>query len=441
MNNKEKLLFISFDMLPNATNFGSVQRIHYLCNYLVEDFDVISMSSLKGKALNVPYDYLSIQSSDYSKPIRALSKRIYSQNIIHLNESASIDIPKKLLKSFRSALKYIAIKSEKIVFNEPNHYMGILSHNWSKKNSNNIINLINKENIKVTILSGPPFGIFSLTKKIKRKTSTKIILDYRDPWNLWNKGSIISNFLERKYLKRLDRIVFTNDSLSKDMIRRFKLQDNQVSIISNGISPDYEKLIISPTRLENKVIISHIGDISLTAKKSFRDITNFIESLKNLPIDALNSLIVYIVGVNDCNRVKDYIPNSLRDVIKIIPPVDPMKSYTYMQNSDILLLLHTDESRSAQYLISAKLYDYIYSGRFILSIGSSQSQHKLLVEDLGIGIHVENSCEQIKSALVKILSEKMYENFRKVGKEEMMRFSRSYQNSLYKDVIKKLMGE
>lgn len=72
------------------------------------------------------------------------------------------------------------------------------------------------------IISGPYFSVFGLCGKIKQRyRNVKVVLDYRDPWNLWNNAHGIANILEHRNIRKCDKVVCFSEDFRRDMQKRF----------------------------------------------------------------------------------------------------------------------------------------------------------------------------------------------------------------------------
>ena len=444
MEKKDNVLVISFDMLPTAMNFGSVQRMHYLCEHLAKHFEILSVSSMKPNIIHHHQNYNSVQLKNFGFLHRIIYNRLYNDNskknevlrtnINRMNWQERGVKKKGLIKKFFKSI-------EKYIYNEPNSYMGYLSNNWIKRNTNHILKIINENDVKVVIISGPPFGVFSIVPRIKNLLKISIILDYRDPWNLWNKGSFVSRNKELRYLHKADYCVFTNKVLADTMARKCSLNKDKIRIIANGYSPQLSQYQMVPLRKNSKIILSHIGDVSFMNASEFRDISSFLEGLSMLEEVTLEQIIVRIIGVKDLNLSATMIPEKLKNSIELVKEVPLEEAYYEMLLSDVLLLFHTDSESSSRYIISGKLYDYIYGRKFILSIGSEESQHSELINQLKVGIHIENNPLTIASTLELIIKEKLFNNYPEISPETIEQFSRTCQNEKYVELISSILGK
>ncbi|BDU51413.1 hypothetical protein [Haliovirga abyssi] len=413
----DKLLIITYDMIPYSNAWGNCQRMYYLGEYLNKksDMEVHMIASKK--------NYID----NFNKEINFKIEYFPSEN----NEKN-----KKSKKSItaRDLIKNIFKKFDKIYFNDPFPGMGLLGFLWYIKNKKNIIQYIKKEKINKIIISGPPFSLYYLVNDIKKINSNiKIILDFRDPWNTWNENKGIALYIEKKHLKKVDKIVVATDNAKKEKIKKFGIGIDKIDAIYNGYSEeDWEKInSFEENKIKtDKIVISYLGNIDFK-QGGFRDTTNFFKAYEKLEKEKEKYKIRFI-GVNKTSLVLELIKKySEIDFIGKIPPRDAMLE---MKKSDILLNIHTLEDKSSELLIAGKFFDYLRSGKKIFSISSDKSIVSKLIREKNLGIAVPNDEIDIYNAFKKILDFKNKEN----NINEIELFSREFQNRDYLKIIKKL---
>lgn len=424
---KKKILIITYEMIPYANNWGGCQRIYYLAQALVSaEYKIWVVSS---KITNI-LDYYG-RSIDFNQIIIEHPFSSF-KNTNSANPKLSQKKKPGLIRRLSSLFVY---KLDKVLFNEPNKGMGIYSAFWVKKSLRTILNHIAENKIDTVILSGPPFTVFMLARKIKKLSrSVKIIFDYRDPWNLWNNKKYLSSFVERFYLKYSDLVVVSTDSLQSAMSKRFK-QEHFVTIF-NGYSAELWSKIEPGQVSSNKIIISYVGAINFKPG-SFRDTTEFFKVYADFPDKSLFE--IRFIGVNNSVEVEELKSRFPEIIFMGRVPVE--ESLKLMTESHYLLNIHTSSDESSEYLIGAKIFDYLRSGRTIISINNPNSyEHKFLRGKNSICCH--NQYEEIQKVFTQLSDNRKNilngENQSQQLNEEISIFSRENQNIRYIDFINRL---
>lgn len=112
-----------------------------------------------------------------------------------------------------------------------------------------------------------------------------------------------------------------------------------------------------------------------------------------------------------------------------------------MTEGDVLISIHDAGNQSDKYILSAKLFDYLRSGKVILNIGRTGSALSRFVKKEGVGFSCENRRTSIEKKLVWI-----YDLWRKNGgfieweneKFDCSIYSRDHQNQQYMRLLKGL---
>lgn len=422
-----RILIITYDMPPYSATWGGAQRMFYLANYLTR----------KGEYVEAIAFDKGIFCKDYEcQPLFD----IVGYSLCRINQSNNINnISKKNINTEISAIKKGVKALINIFFNENSSTTALNTFLWIKRNKAEILKKIEKEKFDVVIVSIPPFAMSSILKYIRKRfgDTRRIILDYRDPWNLWHKGNRITLYREKQALYMADEVVCTTSNLAADMVKLFSIPPQRVHVVANGYSNEsWENTHNDPLQNETGILkISYIGSINFVQQSEFRDITKFLNALDKFLLEE-KRICVKLIGVNDVDAVDlKKIYAKYGENLKLYGAVSVEESLRYMQETDVLLLLHTSTDRSAHYIVSAKLYDYLRANRFIFSISNKDSNHAAIIDERRVGINVENEEDQIYNGLKEIFY--LWENRKLELKQpkDLEQYSREFQNNLYYTII------
>ncbi|MCI8772200.1 MAG: glycosyltransferase family 4 protein, partial [Lachnospiraceae bacterium] len=206
---KRNVLIITYSMIPHASSWGGCQRMYYLAEYLIREGYNVTVCSAKtneeqfyGKEIHFSTMPLEIKN-------KIFRNFVYSKKVSHSNKKTDhisanfIGKLRNIIKGKKTLFK-ILVKIDEWIFNEPSYLMGLISRNWISSWKKEISDYITENEIDTLIVSGPPFGMFSIVKYIKKKNHISVILDYRDPWNLWHKRSLFARLAEKKNMKYVE---------------------------------------------------------------------------------------------------------------------------------------------------------------------------------------------------------------------------------------------
>ena len=196
---KKNILLITGQFIPYTKSIGGVIRIYSF------------LQSLKKKH-NI---YLLANSGNYNGYLGLSKKNLDFINITYLkkkNKLVKLDLFKdfvffKIIKNFF----YLVSIDRTFAF---------ISRYFQET-----LKIIESKKIDYIIISGPPFSLFFLIKKIKKNFPyIKIIVDYRDGWtgrinnlSLLLIKKIVRNFIEKKILHYVEYILVATNNIKKNL--------------------------------------------------------------------------------------------------------------------------------------------------------------------------------------------------------------------------------
>jgi glycosyltransferase involved in cell wall biosynthesis len=395
-NSEHGVAIITFHMPPYTSSWGGSQRMFYLSEYLVREGVQVSVYCLKQDSSSTK----RLESVNVC-PISIPWFKSSSKQSAFLN---SASIPPSNTSFYKRYLKNVASGILKSIFNDlsPNDLLRSLL--YLRKLKKRLERDIQAKRIYNTVLvSAPPFYLLTIIPFIKKKYPKMVVIaDYRDPWHVWHKGSIISRLLEKRSLFYSDYAIFTNKALAIETSRMFNVPNNKVKVVSNGYSECAWKEVVSKGGLHDFFTINYVGSLSISDEPSaYRDVTIFMESLSELVSQGMPIKVNFYGVLSSLNnkRVNEY-REKLKGSIGFFAPVSPSDSLKLMLQSDMLLLLHTARDNSGRFLINGKFYDYIAAGRPIFYIGQPSDLHWHEIVKTGLG-HVATNTKPVITKAIK----------------------------------------
>ncbi|GFI46420.1 hypothetical protein IMSAGC019_01734 [Lachnospiraceae bacterium] len=407
------ILIIVDHMLPYTRAFGSCQRIYYLANYLSSKGCNVSVISEKREKINRNLSNLECRFKKYWVENKTFFLQKYFQKLSH------------------------------IIFNDVGEKIAFENYKWSLECRKKIFEVISEQKIDILIISGPPFSAFSLVKAVRKKDkNVKIILDYRDPWNLWENTWGMSRKLESRYISDCDRVVCFCDEFKTDMEKFFPQKENSAKydVVYNGYQENLWKNVESKYHANSKMIFEFIGSLEFRDNSmNFRNPFRLIDAFLDFSLDKDVELI--FIGLTKLTAEMKEISRKSGGKIKFFKAVSAQKSLERMVEGDILITINYLNSWADRYALSGKLFDYLRSGRVIWGIGAKRGALRRFILENKVGVFCENNEEDIKKLLNclydKWSKEKHIE--RKNDNRDWSIYSREYQNEKYYQIIKNLM--
>jgi glycosyltransferase involved in cell wall biosynthesis len=422
-------LIITWSMIPFVSGWGGSQRIYYLAEEMVKKgsrVDVVCCAPHGRKVYQIKEKiHFNIFGLDFR------GNKITQDHFSEIENDQSV-IESGIKKSMISVMINWFLRLPNLIFNESNFRTGSKIYMWIQINKKAILNIAERGKYDYAIISGPPHTLFFLAPILK-KSKVKVVLDYRDPWNLWRTGYPISSIKEKKFLGMADLVVCTNENMKVSLAKKYGVNSEKIHVVGNGYSVEKWRGLkknLSVRSQRDTFKISYVGSINLGTYAHFRDCTELLEAWDSFRQN--KNVKLCFIGVNDYNKL-DLINFNKRQ-IEVKGQVSVDASFAEMQDTDVLLVMHTAEDESGKYIVSAKLYDYIRAGTYILAIGHPQDIHKKIVEELSVGMFSENKKSAIEEAL-ECLYVKWKNHKLCLGQNDIEAFSREYQNMRYIELL------
>lgn len=387
-----KIAFITYEMIPYSNYWGASQRVYYFAQELKSAGHDVIVISKKNRPKEDYYDRcvdFKTYHLGYNDVIQNQTKP-KSSNFLKIKKLAS------------NINKWI----DKHINNDPNIGMGNISRMWITRHKKEILKILKEHSSEHVIISAPPFGLLqnSIIKEIK-KLASKLTIDYRDPWNCWNDRQGVAWNRENHVLKLCDNVIVTNHNHKDRLALDFPFVKDKICVIENGydeiIWSEIEKrdTIVSRNAPSNdKMIISYIGAISFESG-SYRDPSTLIEAVKLSKLES--KIMLRFVGVNlhdnNITNIRNKYP-----YVELLSQVSQNESLIHMLESDVLVNIHITNNKSSHYLVAAKVYDYLRSGKYILSINNPESYECKLINKTSSGTCISNEVHVISSELLRL---------------------------------------
>lgn len=381
----------------------------YVSKKLISSGHQVHVVSLKKFLLFRTGETISIPASHMEITSRLANSLLASRGIdktSSVNKVAGRGRALLRLKSNR-LIRSIVRGIDRALYNEPGFLSGFIANTWVNEleRKTNFHDLVAKHDR--ILISGPPFGLFRLVNHLKTHfPDTPVVLDYRDPWNLWKPNNFLTTLQEKKYLKLSDHVVCATNAVKKGLEKEYRIPAGKVSVIPNGVSPQIfsnsPRKFTAVTPSQGPATICYAGAITLNREqgRSYRSFEPIYDILRCYE----KEVKFKVVGVTNLgSEYAEQLKARFSNQIELIGELPPLEAFEHLKNSDILYLPHTTLDNSAKYIISGKFYDYLAARRPILSVGAKCSLHSKLVSEYGVGYNSSLDKRELRLAFKKIL--------------------------------------
>jgi glycosyltransferase involved in cell wall biosynthesis len=259
---------------------------------------------------------------------------------------------------------------------------------WIRPSVNYLKNYLITHPVDVIVSTGPPHSMHLIALQLQKKFNMPWLADFRDPWTGIDfyhqlKLSFLADKLHHKLEKKVLSTANAVTVVSRNMMFEFNsIVKREYKLVTNG----FDEEDISPlpqNKLDTKFTISHIGSINPTRNPIL--LWNVLaEMAKHNPLFA-KALQIKLVGKVDIGILKNIEENGLSGYLQRIEYMPHQDVMQEMQKSQVLLLL-INNTPNAKGILTGKLFEYLGSGRPILSIGPEDGDAAIILKDTQAGL-------------------------------------------------------
>ncbi|PWN67948.1 glycosyltransferase family 4 protein [Chryseobacterium oncorhynchi] len=262
---------------------------------------------------------------------------------------------------------------------------------WVKPSIQFLEKYIKENKIDTIVTSGPPHSLHLIGLGLKNKFSNlKWIADFRDPWTeiSYYKHLKLTKSSDKKH-RQLESAVFKNADItlatSYTDAENFRKAGANAFCITNGFDEsDGSKKQKALKTTEDKFTLSYIGVL-----EQLRNPENLWKALDELIRD--NVEFAKYFSLKFVGRIDDKILHSiensnLKNHILNLGYLSHGKAVEEMQNSEMLLITNFP-NESSKGIIPGKIFEYLASGKQILSFGPDKADVSKILDETNAGKH------------------------------------------------------
>jgi glycosyltransferase involved in cell wall biosynthesis len=375
----KKALIITYYWPPCGGS--GVQRWMYFAKYLA-DFGIIPV------VVTVDPKKASYKNFDYSLSDHVKGIRTYTTNTIEplklysflTTGSSNKGIPQGHVGTHKSG-----IMGRLFSFIRGNFFIPDARVGWNFYAERTALKVMREEGIDFVITTGPPHSTHLVGKKIKEKTGTTWIADFRDPWSelYYNKELLRTSWamkkdmrLEKQVLEGANMVIAVGPSLQELLSDKVPDQKDKFHHIYNGY--DKEAMDKAEVTRDDTFRICFIGQFGLS--QPFEGLIKALELFCSTDGKDSKKINLCIAGNIDDVIMKLFqkLPNIRVEFYGRVGHQEALK----LMKSSQLLLNSLAEVETSKTLISGKLMEYIASGNPILCIGDLEGDAARLLSSI-----------------------------------------------------------
>ncbi|WP_288446620.1 glycosyl transferase family 1 [uncultured Chryseobacterium sp.] len=276
---------------------------------------------------------------------------------------------------------------------------------WVKPSIKFLEKYLKDNTIDTIVTSGPPHSLHLIGLGLKSKMpNLKWIADFRDPWTeiSYYKHLKLTKSSDKKH-RQLERSVFKNADItlatSYTDAENFRKAGAQAVCITNGFDESDSENKVKAQKSENQFTLSYIGVL-----EQLRNPENLWKALDELIRENAGfaaDFTLKLVGRIDDKILHAIENSSLKNHILNLGYLAHGKAVEEMQNSDLLLITNFP-NESSKGIIPGKIFEYLASGKQILSFGPEKADVAKILEETKAGKHFNyQDTEMVKKFILE----------------------------------------
>jgi len=251
----------------------------------------------------------------------------------------------------------------------------------SKRGEIEAILMENKTDILFS--TSDPWSSAVMANKISSAMNIPWVADFRDPWTLCDtrfstKGKVakqIDERAERNIIKKADFVTYTSTATEDKYLKVYSDLGGKSATIRNSFDTNITEISENSARSDGKLIILFLG--KFRALSTAESIITLLHYLKIQETDLFTNVEVHSYGELDDFDQKLATQKGVSDKFVVRETVHHSEVSSEIKKADVLLLSTKPERDD---IIPAKLFDYLPSGKPILSLVENPEVKSILDE-------------------------------------------------------------
>ncbi len=263
---------------------------------------------------------------------------------------------------------------------------------WVKPSIKFLKEYLTNNHIDTIVTTGPPHSLHLIGLGLKKESpNLKWIADFRDPWTeiSYYKHLKLTSGSDKKH-RQLEKSVFENADLtlatSYTDAENFRKNGANAFCVTNGFDKENTSTPLSVTDEKVKFTLSYVGVL-----EQLRNPENLWKALKELSEkhqDFAEDFELKFVGRVD-DKILNEIENSvLKNNIRNLGYKAHDESVEEMETSDLLLITNFP-NESSKGIIPGKLFEYLATGKQIISFGPKDADVETILIKTKAGKHFD----------------------------------------------------
>jgi len=265
---------------------------------------------------------------------------------------------------------------------------------WVKPSIKFLEQYLKENKIDVVVTSGPPHSLHMIGLGLKKKLpNLKWIADFRDPWTeiSYYKHLKLTKSSDRKH-RQLESAVFKNADItlatSYTDAENFRKSGANAICITNGFDESDASTPFSATtektRQQKTFTLSYIG--VLEQLRNPEKLWKALDELVKENEEFADHFTLKFAGRVDDKILQSIESSNLKNHILDLGYISHDKAVEEMANSNLLLITNFP-NESSKGIIPGKIFEYLATGKHIISFGPTGADVSRILAETGAGKH------------------------------------------------------
>ncbi len=259
---------------------------------------------------------------------------------------------------------------------------------WVKPSVEYLKRYLKENQFDAFVTTGPPHSMHLIGLELKKEfPDLKWIADFRDPWTeiSYYKHLKLTKSADQKHRTLEQKVFETADitlATSYTDAENFRKKGANSSCITNGF--DENEVENSVEKKNSKFTLSYIG--VLEQLRNPEVLWKVLNELVSQNEDFKNALELIFVGRIDDKILTEIERSELKYLVNNLGYLSHSEANAEMANSDLLLITNFP-NESSKGIIPGKIFEYLATGKQIVSFGPKESDVRKILEETRAGKH------------------------------------------------------
>ena len=278
---------------------------------------------------------------------------------------------------------------------------------WVKPSVEYLKKYLTENQFDAFVTTGPPHSMHLIGLELKKEfPALKWIADFRDPWTeiSYYKHLKLSKAADQKHRNLEQKVFETADitlATSYADAENFRKKGANAFCITNGF--DRNEITENVAQNNSKFTLSYIG--VLEQLRNPEVLWKVLNELLLENEDFKNAFELKFVGRIDDKILTEIERSELKYLVNNLGYLSHSEANIEMANSDLLLITNFPDE-SSKGIIPGKIFEYLATGKQIVSFGPKDSDVKKILEETQAGKHFSYDDEsELKTFLLQKFKE------------------------------------